>query len=335
MNDRSEVVVVTGAGKGVGRAVVRRFAADGAKVGLLGRGRESLEAARLEAEAAGGEPVVLPCDVADPSAVESAAAAVEDALGPIDIWVNNAMTTVFAFFEDIEPDEFKRATEVTYLGVVWGTQAALKRMLPRSRGTIVEVGSAMAYRGIPLQAPYCGAKHAVKGFVESLRCELRHRDSKVHLTMVQLPGLNTPQFDHCRSKMPKHPMPVPPVYQPEVAADAVHWAAHHRRREVYVGVPSGYTILGNKAAPWLAERYLAKTAIGGQQTDGPPNPLNEEGNIFEPDPGDPGAHGAFDDLAHGHSAQWWATRHRRALGVAGTLAAAATGGALASRNGRR
>jgi len=335
MAQRSEVVVVTGAGKGVGRAIVRRFAREGARIGLLGRGREALDAARREVETAGGAALVLPTDVSDAAAVDGAASAVEDALGPIDVWVNNAMTTVFAFFEDVDPDEYRRATEVTYHGTVWGTRAALARMAPRDRGTIVQVGSAMAYRGIPLQAPYCGAKHAVQGFVESLRTELRHKRLRVHVTMVQLPGLNTPQFDHCRSKMPKHPMPVPPVYQPEVAADAVHWAAHHRRREVYVGVPSGYTILGNKAAPWLAERYLAKTAIGGQQTDGPPNPLNEEGNIFEPDPGDPGAHGAFDDLAHGHSAQWWATRHRRALGVAGTLAAAAAGAALASRNGRR
>src|SRR5215211_68274 len=335
MAQRSEVVVVTGAGKGVGRAIVRRFAREGARIGLLGRGREALDAARREVETAGGAALVLPTDVSDAAAVDGAASAVEDALGPIDVWVNNAMTTVFAFFEDVDPDEYRRATEVTYHGTVWGTRAALARMAPRDRGTIVQVGSAMAYRGIPLQAPYCGAKHAVQGFVESLRTELRHKRSRVHVTMVQLPGLNTPQFDHCRSKMPQHPMPVPPVYQPEVAADAVHWSAHHRRREVYVGVPSVYTILGNKAAPWLAERYLAKTAVGGQQTDGPPNPLNEEGNIFEPDPGDPGAHGAFDDLAHGHSAQWWATRHRRALGVAGTLAAAAAGAALASRNGRR
>ena len=335
MAQASEVVVVTGAGKGVGRAIVRRFAREGARIGLLGRGREALDAARREVETAGGAALVLPTDVSDAAAVDGAASAVEDALGPIDVWVNNAMTTVFAFFEDVDPDEYRRATEVTYHGTVWGTRAALARMAPRDRGTIVQVGSAMAYRGIPLQAPYCGAKHAVQGFVESLRTELRHKRLRVHVTMVQLPGLNTPQFDHCRSKMPKHPMPVPPVYQPEVAADAVHWAAHHRRREVYVGVPSVYTILGNKAAPWLAERYLAKTAVGGQQTDGPPNPLNEEGNIFEPDPGDPGAHGAFDDLAHGHSAQWWATRHRRALGVAGTLAAAAAGAALASRNGRR
>jgi NAD(P)-dependent dehydrogenase (short-subunit alcohol dehydrogenase family) len=333
MSDKTEVVVVTGAGKGVGRAVVRRFARDGARIGLLGRGRDALEAARREVEEAGGAALVLPADVADAHAVDDAAAAVEESLGPIDVWVNNAMTTVFAFFEDIEPDEYRRATEVTYHGTVWGTRAALARMQPRDRGAIVQVGSAMAYRGIPLQSPYCGAKHAVEGFVESLRTELRHKGSRVHVSMVQLPGLNTPQFDHCRSKMPKHPMPVPPVYQPEVAADAVHWAAHHRRREVYVGIPAVYTILGNKLAPWLAERYLAKTAVDGQQTDAPPNPLNGEGNIFEPDPGDPGARGAFDDMAHAHSPQWWASRHRRALGVAGTLAAAA-GAALASRNGR-
>jgi NAD(P)-dependent dehydrogenase (short-subunit alcohol dehydrogenase family) len=311
---KSEVVVVTGASKGVGRAIVRRFAADGASVGLLGRSREALEGARKEVEAGGGKAIIVPCDIADAAAVESAAAAVEDALGPIDIWVNNAMTTVFAFFEDIEPDEFTRATEVTYLGTVWGTKAALKRMLPRNHGTIVQVGSAMAYRGIPLQAPYCGAKHAIKGFFESLRCELRNKGSKVHLSMVQLPGLNTPQFDHCRSKMPKHPMPVPPIYQPEVAADAVHWAAHHKRREVYVGIPAVYTIFGNKVAPWLAERYLARTAVKGQQMDADPSPQNSGGNLFEAvDEGDPGAHGRFDDKAHERSPQLWLTRHRRSL----------------------
>ena len=325
---KGEVVVITGAAKGIGRAITRRFAREGASVGLLGRGREALEGARKEVEAAGGKALVIPCDVADAAAVESAAAAVEDALGPIDVWVNNAMTTVFAFFDDIDPDEYKRATEVTYLGTVWGTKAALKRMEPRNHGTIVQVGSAMAYRGIPLQAPYCGAKHAIKGFFESLRCELRNKGSNVHLSMVQLPGLNTPQFDHCRSKMPKHPMPVPPIYQPEVAADAVYWAAHHRRREVYVGIPAVYTILGNKIAPWLAERYLARTAVKGQQMDAPPSSTNSEGNIFEPvDEGDPGAHGRFDDKAHGRSPQLWLTQHRRALAGAavaglGTLTAA-------------
>src|SRR4051794_26525835 len=251
----AKTVVVTGASAGVGRAIARRFGRDGARVGLLARNLEGLEAARREVEGEGGRALVVPTDVADHAAVEAAAVAVERELGEIDVWVNNAMTTVFSFFDDIEPDEFERATLVTYLGSVWGTRAALRRMQPRDRGTIVQVGSALAYRGIPLQAPYCGAKHAQKGFVESLRCELRNKGSRVHLTMIQLPGLNTPQFDHCRSKVPGHPMPVAPIYQPELAADAVHWAAHHRRREIYVGVPTVYTIWGNKLAPWLAERY--------------------------------------------------------------------------------
>jgi NAD(P)-dependent dehydrogenase (short-subunit alcohol dehydrogenase family) len=320
----SEVVVVTGAGKGIGRAIVRRFAGPGVSLGLIGRGEEALDAARREVEEAGGRAFVQRADVADAAAVDAAARAMEKELGEIDVWVNNAMTTVFAFFEDITPEEFERATRVTYLGAVWGTRAALGRMLPRDRGTIVQVGSAMAYRGIPLQSPYCGAKQAIKGFQQSLRTELRHKGSKVHLSMVQLPGLNTPQFDHCRSKMPQHPMPVPPIYQPEIAADAVHWAAHHRRREVYVGVPTVYTILGNKLAPWLAERYLARTAVSGQQVQGePPDPLNEEGNLFEPDPGDPGARGSFDGQAHGRSTQWWASRHRGALATIGAAAAAA------------
>src|SRR5919198_2691325 len=303
MSER-ETVVVTGASAGVGRAVVREFASRQANVGLIARGREGLEGARREVEEAGGRALVLPADVSDAEAVEAAAAATEDAFGPIDVWVNDAMVTVFAWFEDIDPAEFRRATEVTYLGMVWGTRAALRRMLPRDRGTVVQVGSAMAYRGIPLQSPYCGAKQAIKGFQESLRTELRHRGSHVHLTMVQLPGLNTPQFDHCRSKMPEHPMPVPPVYQPEVAADAVHWAAHHRRKEVYVGVPTVYTILGNKLTPLLADRYLAATAVTGQQMKGePPDPRNREGNLFEPDAGDPGAHGRFDSKAHSRSVQ--------------------------------
>jgi NAD(P)-dependent dehydrogenase (short-subunit alcohol dehydrogenase family) len=269
--------------------------------------------------------------VADATAVDAAASEVERVLGPIDVWVNSAMTTVFGFFDDLTPEEYRRATEVTYLGCVWGTRAALARMEPRDRGTIVQVGSALAYRGIPLQAPYCGAKHAVKGLCESLRCELRHRGSQVHLTMVQLPGLNTPQFDHCRSKLPNHPMPVPPAYQPEVAAEAVHWAAHSRRREVYVGLPTVYTIVGNKLAPWLAEQYLARAAIEGQQTEGPRSDQNREGNLFEPPPGDHGARGSFDELAHARSPQLWATRHRRALAAAALAGVSAAAlGALRS-----
>ena len=316
-----ETVVVTGASAGVGRAIVREFAKRQANVGLLARSDDGLDAAKREVEQAGGRALALPTDVADHEAVAAAAARVEDELGPIDVWVNNAMTTVFAFFDDIEPDEFRRALEVTYLGAVWGTRAALDRMLPRDRGTIVLVGSALAYRGIPLQSVYCGAKHAEKGFFESLRCELRNRGSGVHLTMVQLPGLNTPQFEHCRSKMPKVPQPVAPVYQPEVAARAVHWAAHHWRREVYVGGSTVYTIVGNKLAPWLAERYLARTAVKGQQTDEPAGERHD--NLFDPTVRDEGAHGRFDDKAHGRSMQLWATRHRRWLAGAGVLAAAA------------
>jgi len=323
-------IVVTGASSGIGRAIARRFARPEASIALIARGRDGLEGAARDVREAGGTPLKLPLDVADPDAVEAAAAAVEESLGEIDIWINDAMTTVFAYFHDITPDEYERATRVTYLGTVWGTRAALTRMLERDRGTIVQVGSAMAYRGIPLQSPYCGAKHAIKGMQESLRTELRHKGSNVHVTMVQLPGLNTPQFDHCRSKMPMHPMPVPPIYQPEVAADAIHWAAHHRRREVYVGVPAVYTILGSKLAPWLAERYLARTAVKSQQMQGTqPSPLNRDGNLFEPDPGDPAAHGRFDGQAHGRSLQLFATKHRGVLAAAGAAAAAlGLGGAL-------
>jgi NAD(P)-dependent dehydrogenase (short-subunit alcohol dehydrogenase family) len=297
-----EVVVVTGASAGVGRAVARRFAQDGAQIGLIARSREGLEGARRDVEQAGGKALVLPCDVADWDAVESAATAVEEAFGPIDVWVNNAMTTVFAKFMDIEPDEFKRATEVTYLGTVWGTRAALKRMQPRDRGAIVIVGSALAYRGIPLQAPYCGAKHAIKGLFESVRTELMHDGSAVRITMVQLPGLNTPQFEHCRSKMPKLPQPMPPFYEPEVAADAVHYAAHHKRREIWVGGPTVKTIVGEKVAPWLVDRVLAKQGFSGQQADQPVNGDRPD-NLFEPVPGDPGAHGPFDDRTRKHSVQ--------------------------------
>jgi NAD(P)-dependent dehydrogenase (short-subunit alcohol dehydrogenase family) len=317
------VVLITGASSGIGRATARRFAAPGVSIVLVSRGREGLEAAAREVRAKGGEALVHTADVADAAAVEAAADAAEDAFGPIDVWINVAMTTVFAYFQDVEPDEFRRATEVTYLGSVWGMQSALKRMVPRDRGTIVQVGSAMAYRGIPLQSPYCGAKHAVQGVFESLRCELRHKGSKVHLTTVHLPGHNTPQFVHCRNKFQKRSQPVAPVYQPEVAADAVHWAAHHRRREVYVGIPTVYTIWGNKVAPWLAERYLAKTAVGGQLSDVGHDP-QAPGNLFDSPPGDPGAHGPYDERSHGRSVQFAATRHRRTLlaGAAVGLAAA-------------
>ncbi|QEC48236.1 SDR family oxidoreductase [Baekduia soli] len=320
-----ETVVITGASSGIGRATVRRFAGPGVNIGLVARGRDGLEAACAEVERAGGRALVLPTDVADPEAVDAAAQAVEDVFGPIDIWINDAMSTVFAFLWDISADEFRRSNEVTYFGSIWGMQAALKRMMPRDRGTIVQVGSAMAYRGIPLQAPYCGAKHGIQGVFESLRTELRHKNSHVHLTTVQLPGVNTPQFEHARDKFDTVSQPVAPVYQPEVAADAIHWAAHHRRREVYVGIPTVYTIWGNKVAPWLAERYLAATAVGGQLTDTPKSPDRHD-NLFSSPPGDPGARGPYSGKAHQHSIQWWATRHRRTLGAAalGLAALAAT-----------
>ena len=323
-----EVVVVTGASGGVGRAVAREFAKHGAAVGLIARGKAGLDAAARDVSDLGGVPFAYQADVADFDAVNAAARTVEERLGPIDIWINNAMTTVFAFLDDVDPQEFERATRVTYLGAVWGTKAALARMMPRDRGTIVQVGSALAYRGIPLQAPYCGAKHAMKGMFESLRCELRHRGSGVHVTMVQLPGMNTPQFDHCLSKMPRHPMPVPPIYEPEVAAQRGVLVAHHRRRrELYVGFPTVYTIIGNKLAPWLAERYLARTAVDGQQTD-----QRFDGaaaaNLFEPVDADhdEGSRGIFDDQSHRRSEQAWLSRHRLGSGLA---AAAVAGGAAA------
>jgi NAD(P)-dependent dehydrogenase (short-subunit alcohol dehydrogenase family) len=329
---QDEIVVITGASSGIGRATVRRFARPGVTLGLIARGRDALDATRREAEAAGARALVLPADVADAEAVDAAAQAVEDAFGPIDIWINNAMATVFAYLEDVSADEFRRANETTYFGSIWGMQAALRRMRPRDRGTIVEVGSAMAYQGIPLQAPYCGAKHGIQGVLESLRTELRHQGSKVHLTTVQLPGINTPQFEHARNKFDTRSIPVAPYYQPEVAADAIHWAAHHRRREVWVGVPTLYTIWGNRLTPWLAERYLAATAVGGQLTD-TPLPADRVDNLDAPPPGDPGAHGPYSAKAHPRSLQLALTKRRRALAAGGVLAgvAAAAGAAVARR----
>ncbi len=322
-----EVVVVTGASAGVGRATVRAFAQRGARIGLLARGVDGLEAAAAEVESAGGEALVLPTDVADADAVESAAGTVERQLGPIDIWVNCAMATIFAPVHKISPDEYRRATEVSYLGFVYGTMAALKRMRPRNRGTIVQVGSALAYRSIPLQAPYCGAKHAILGFTASLRSELMHEGSDVHVTMVQMPALNTPQFDWARNKMPRRPEPVPPIFQPEVAAEAIVFAAHARRREVYVGGSTVGAIIGNKIAPGVLDRYLASAGYSGQLAHEPANPEQPD-NLFAPVPGDHGARGRFDRRTHRSSVELWAVRHRGLLFGGGAALAGILAGAL-------
>jgi NAD(P)-dependent dehydrogenase (short-subunit alcohol dehydrogenase family) len=330
MSKQSEVVVITGASGGIGRAAARKFAADGARVALLARGRRGLEGAAREVEQAGGQAMVLPVDVSDHDQVEAAASSVEDAFGPIDVWVNDAMVTVYAEFLDIEPAEFRRSTEVSYLGMVWGTRAALKRMVPRDRGSIVQVCSAMSYRGIPLQSPYCGAKHACKGFTESVLTELLHHKSKVQVSMVQLPGVNTTQFTWGRTKLPKQTMPVPPMYQPEVPADAIHYAAHHKRRQVYVGIPTVMNILGERVAPWLLDRYLAKSGYKSQMTGEDLDPHGHD-NLFEPVDEDRGSHGPFDDQAHGISPQYELAK-RRGVVLAGAGIAAA--GAVATRLAR-
>ena len=329
-------MVITGASSGVGRASARAFAERGADVALIARGRDGLEAAAKEVAAAGQKALVLPLDVADADAVDDAAQRVEDELGPIDVWVNSAMTAVLAPVAETSAAEFARVTNVTYLGQVHGTLAALARMLPRDRGVIVQVGSALCYRSIPLQATYCGAKHAIKGFTESLRCELLHDRSNVRVTMVHLPGLNTPQFDRVKTTLPHHPRPVAPVYQPELAARAVVWSAEHpRRREVMVGEPTPLTVWAGRLAPGLVDRYLAKTNYKGQQTD-EPIPPDRPSYLWRPVPGDPGAHGDFDSEAHASSPQVVVTTHRPLVAsVAGAAAVAAASASLAWRSRRR
>jgi NAD(P)-dependent dehydrogenase (short-subunit alcohol dehydrogenase family) len=322
---------VTGASGGVGRAVAKAFGARGDKVALLARGEVGLEAAAKEVESCGGTTLTVPTDVADYEQVEAAAARVESELGPIDIWVNVAFSSVFAPFTKISMEEFKRTTDVSYLGFVHGTKAALDRMLPRDRGTIVQVGSALAYRGIPLQSAYCGAKHAIQGFNESLRCELMHDGSKVKTTMVQLPAINTPQFDWVLSRLPKHPQPVPPIFQPEVVADAiVHAAENPRRREYYVGAAAVATIFGDKVAGGLLDRYLAKTGYSSQQTEEDTQP-DRPANLFDPADGaggrDFGVHGSFDRQAKSRSLQAqlnktpWLVSHLVNIGAAAAAGA--------------
>lgn len=331
---RPPIVVITGASAGVGRAAVREFARRGAWIGLLARGRDGLEGAKKEVEAAGGRALVLPTDVADAEQVEAAAAAVEGRFGPIDVWVNNAMVSVLSPALEMTAKEFQRVTNVTYLGYVYGTLAALRRVVPRDEGVIVEVGSALAYRSIPLQSAYCGAKHAVQGFVESLRSELIHDGSRVHITTVQLPAVNTPQFSWIKSRMPYHPQPVPPIYQPEVIARAILWAACHRRREVCVGLPTVKAIVGDKFIPGLLDHYLAWNGYDAQQT-AEPIKSDRPNNLFEPLPGDYGAHGRFDRGAYEFSLQFWLNQRRGLVAAAALGAAAYVAGRLAARsNGR-
>jgi NADP-dependent 3-hydroxy acid dehydrogenase YdfG len=318
-----EVVVITGGTAGVGRATVRKFAGAGAKIGIIARDRGRLEAAKQEAETLGSEALALSLDVSNAQMVENAAAEIEDTLGPIGIWINNAMVSVFSPFRQMTPEDFKRVTEVTYLGYVYGTMAALRRMTARNSGTIVQVGSALAYRSIPLQSAYCGAKHAIRGFTDSVRSELMHDRSTVHITMVQLPAMNTPQFDWVRSNLDHRAQPVPPIYQPEVGAEAVFWAAHRKQREVYVGGPTVEAIIGNKVAPHLLDKYLARTNYQAQQTDEPEDPERLD-NLYKTVPGDYKAHGRFDDRSHTGSAELWFAKHKYELGW-GMLAAGVSG----------
>ena len=316
------VAVVTGGTAGVGRATVRELAGRGYDVAVLARGSDGLQATVAEIEGAGRKGLGLEVDVADPAAVSTAAATVEERLGPVDVWVNNAFVGTFAYFDQVTPEEFRRVTDVTYLGQVNGTRAALHLMAPRDRGSIVNVSSALAYQGIPLQSAYCGAKHATVGFTQSLRIEMMHRGSNVQLSLVALPALNTPQFDWVlRRGIRHHPQPVPPIYQPEVAARAIVHVAEHPRRSTWVGLPTYLTILGNRVAPGLVERYLSRTNVKAQQAPDH-DPPGAAANLWQPVPGDHGAHGTFDDRAHGRSPIAVLARHRTALAVAGAGAGA-------------
>jgi short-subunit dehydrogenase len=330
MTNKSQIIVVTGASAGVGRAIVQSFARRGAHIGLIARGLDGLKATAKEVEALGGKALILPCDVSDPDGIEHAAAEVEGEFGPIDIWINNAMLSVFSPVMEMTVEEFRRVTEVTYLGYVYSTLSALRRMLPRDRGVIIQVGSVLAYRGIPLQSAYCGAKHAVKGFVDSLRSELIHDNSNVQVAMVQLPAINTPQFSWVKSRLPNKPQPLPPIFEPEVAAEAIVHIANHPRREMYVGMPAVKVITANKFVPGLLDHYLAAVAYEGQQTDEPVDP-NRRDNLWEPLPGDHGAHGEFCDRARNFSPQVFLSKHR---GLFALALGAATGCAFMALRGK-
>jgi NAD(P)-dependent dehydrogenase (short-subunit alcohol dehydrogenase family) len=311
---RPEVVVITGASAGIGRATAQRFARDGARIGLLARGKEGLEGARRDVEILGGEALPIQTDVSSSEEVEAAASMVEERFGPIDIWINNAMVSVFSPVKEMQPEEYRRVTEVTYLGYVYGTLSALKRMSSRDHGTIVQVGSALAFRGIPLQSAYCGAKHAVQGFTESVRSELLHDHSHVWVTMVHLPASNTPQFNWVKTRLPRKPQPYPPVFQPEVPAEAIYYAAHHRRREMFVGWPTLKTVIGNRLLPGYVDRVLANTGYDGQQYDGLVEPGRQD-NLWQPVPDDFGAHGDFDESAKSFSLLVWADMHQKLIAM--------------------
>jgi short-subunit dehydrogenase len=326
----NKVVVITGATGGVGRATAWEFAKQGAKIALLARGIEQLEATKKEVEDLGGQALPIPCDVADYTQIETAAARTEEVLGPIDVWINNAMNSVFAPFKEIEAEEFKRVTEVTYLGQVYGTKVALKRMLPRNKGSIVFVGSALAYRGIPLQSAYCGAKHGIQGFYDSLRTELMHDKSNIKTCMVQLPAMNTTQFGWVLNRLPNKPRPMGKVYDPEVAARAILYAAAHNRREIYVGYPTFKAIYGNKIAAWYADYVLAKTAFDGQQTNEPVDG-NQQNNVWEPVHEDRGAYGGFAPVSHKKSFTLWVSLHRNLVRTIAGVAAAGLIMALQSK----
>jgi len=325
---RRGIVVVSGASAGIGRATARRFGREGWRVAVVARGEDGLAAACREIEAEGGEAMAIVADVADEVAVDAAAERVEREWGPIDVWVNNAMVTSYCEFLDMPSQDFRRATEVTYFGSVWGIRAALERMVPRDRGTIVQVGSALAYRSIPLQSAYCGAKSALRGFIDSVRSELLHRRSRVHLTMVQLSAFNTPQFDWGKTCIPKQPQPVPPIFQPEVAAEGIYYAATHRRRELWVGWPAVKAILATPVIPGILDRILAKEGYDGQHTDDPLPPGRRD-NMYAPVPGDHGAHGRFDARSRPRSIQLWLDMHRGTLLATAALVLGL--GALAAR----
>ena len=329
--DRREVIVITGASAGLGRAIAARFARDGAAIGLIARGRERLDDACREVEALGGRGLVLPLDVADAAAVEHAAETVERELGEIDVWINNAMVSVYSPIKEMPAEEFRRVNEVTYLGYVHGTLAALKRMLPRDRGIIIQVGSALAHRSIPLQSAYCAAKHAIMGFHESLLSELLHDGSSVRTTMVQMPAMNTPQFDWAKSRLPRQTQPVPPIFQPEVGAEAVHHAVRTDvGRELLVGWPTVKAVVGEKFVPAYIDRRLARDGYAGEQTELPADPARPD-NLWGPAPGDYAAHGRFDDRSRDRSVELWLAERKPWIQLAGAAAAGAALAALTSR----